>query len=111
MIVQQLLHDSMYQSAALPHQQVQSVPPLPFPLLANLALSLENLTATTRMKKGTTAAIVVLLTSHVSLTTQPLALDSGSCYHFLAQQTVVAARVSGVENVFRHISVSSTYPG
>ena len=60
---------------------------------------------------GTTAAIAVLLTSRVSMTTQPLALDSGSCRHLLALQTAVAARVSGVENVFRHASVSGTYPG
>ena len=94
-----------------PHQQVQSAPSS-LPLLANPALLLENLTATTRMNLRMSAAAIVRTSQYpVSLTTRPLALDFGRCHHLLAPQTAVAARVSGVENVFRHASVSSTYPG
>ena len=91
---------TMLLSNIKPHQQVQSAPSS-LPLLANPALSLENLTATTRMNT-TAVAIAMLRTSQypVSLTTRPLALDFGRCHHLLAPQTAVAARVSGVENVF-----------
>ena len=72
--------------------QVRSALPQSLPLLANPALSLENWTAT--MNLNTTAVAIVLRTSLVSLTTQPLVLDSGRCHHLLALQTAVAVRVS-----------------
>ena len=57
------------------------------------------------MNLSTTAAAIVLRTSHsqshVFLTTQPLALDSGRCHHFLALQTAVALMVSGEEKLDR----------
>ena len=84
-------------------RQVRSALLLLLPLLANLALSLENWTATMNMNMSnmnTTAAAVVFRDSHVSLTTQPLVLDSGRCHrHLLALQTAVAARVSGEDNL------------
>ena len=84
-----------------PHQQVQFAPSQSLPLLANPALSLENLTATTRMNLRMPAVAIVRTSKYpVSLTTRPLALDSGRCHHLLAPQTAVAVRVSGVENVF-----------
>ena len=70
------------------------------PLLANPALFLENWTAT--MKKTNAAAAIVLRTSqsHVSLTTQPLVLDSGRCHrHLLALQTAVAVKVSDEKKI------------
>ena len=70
----------------------QAALPQPFPQLANPAPSLENWTAT--MNLSTTAAAIVLRDSHVSLTTQPLELESGRCHrHLLALQTAVAAKV------------------
>ena len=65
--------------------QVQSALPQSLPLLANPALSLENWTATTTMNLNLvmTAAENVLRTSHVSLTTQALELDSGRFNHHL----------------------------
>ena len=80
--------------------QAQSALPQSFPLLANPALSsLEPWTAT--MSLTTTAAANVLRTSQflVSLTTQPLVLDSG--HHLLALQTAVAARVSGGDKIVK----------
>ena len=80
-----------------PHQQVQSAPSLSYLLLASPALSLENLTVTTTFHKNMIAAVAVLGESHVSLTTQPLMLDSGRFHqHHLALQTAVASRVSDV---------------
>ena len=84
-----------------PHQQVRSAPSQSFQPLANPALSLENWTANTTINMTLAAAAVVLGDSHVSLTTQPLMLDSGRFHqHHLALQTAVVARVSGVDNVF-----------
>ena len=67
--------------------QVRYARPQSLPLLANPALSLENWTATMRKTNASQ--------SRVSLTTQPLELDSGSgkCHHF-AQKKALAARVS-----------------
>ena len=78
--------------------QVRYARPQSLPLLANPALSLENWTAT--MNVSTTAAAIVLRTSQslVSLTTQPLVLDSGRYRHLLALQSLqiaVAAKVGG----------------
>ena len=51
---------------------------------------------------GTIAAAFVLTDFLVSLTTQPLVLDSGRCHrHLLALQTAVAARVSGEEKIVK----------
>ena len=83
-----------------PHQQVRSAPSQSFPPLANPALSLENWTANTTINMTLAAAAVVLGDSHVSLTTQPLMLDSGRFHqHHLALQTAVAARVSGEDKL------------
>ena len=83
--------------------QVLSALPQHLPLLANPALSLENWTATMNMNTSNmsmTAAAVVFSNSLVSLTTQPLVLDSGRCHrHLLALQTAVAARVSGEDKL------------
>ena len=78
--------------------QVQSAPAQFPPPLANPALSLENWTATMNMnitKMSTTAVAVVLRDFLVSLTTQPLLLDSGRYRHLLALQIAVAAKVGG----------------
>ena len=82
---------SIYQVRSALHQHL--------PLLAIPALSLENWTALTNV--STTAAAIVPKASQylVSLTTQPLVLDSGRCHHLLALQTAVAARVSGGEKI------------
>ena len=85
-----------------PHQ-VRSALPQSLPLLVKPALSLENWTAAMNVSMrnmSTTAAAVVLRDSHVSLTTQPLELDSGRYHrHLLALQTAVAARVSGEDKL------------
>ena len=79
--------------------QVRSALPQSLPLLANPALALENWTATTSL--STTVAAIVLRTSQslVSLTTQPLVLDSGRWHHLLALQTAVAVTVSGEQKM------------
>ena len=70
--------------------QVRSVLSL-LPLLANPALSLENLTVTMTKPLNAAAAIVLRISqSHVSRTTQPLAPDSGRCHHFALQKAVAA---------------------
>ena len=64
------------------------------------------------MNVSTTAAAIVLRTSQslVSLTTQPLVLDSGRCHrHLLALQTVAEVRVSGEENVVENVFFSKSY--
>ena len=94
---------TMLLSNIKPHQQVQSAPSQSFPPLANPALSLENWTAITTMNLNLvmTAAENVLRTSHASVTTQPLVLDSGRCHHhLLALHTVVAAKVPQVRIIF-----------
>ena len=68
-------------------------------LMANPALSLENWTATTN-RAAAAANALRTSQSHVSLTTQPLVLDSGRCHrHLLALQTAVAAKVSGEKKI------------
>ena len=58
------------------------------------------------MNTSMTAAAIALRTSqsHVSLTTQPLVLDSGRCHrHLLALQTAVAAKVSGEKKIVENV--------
>ena len=82
-----------------PHQ-VQSALPQSLPLLANPALFLENWTATTTKLNAAAAIVLRTSQSHVSLTTQPLVLDSGRCHrHLLALQTAVAAKVSDEKKI------------
>ena len=60
----------------------------------------------------TAAAAIVLRASqsHVSLTAQPLELDSGRCHrHLLALQTAVAAKVSGEKKIVKIFLLWSSY--
>ena len=81
--------------------QVQSALTQSLPLLANPALSLENWTVT--MNLNTTAAAIATSQSRVSLTAQPLVLDSGRCHHPLARQTAVAVKVSGGKQIVENV--------
>ena len=92
-----LLYKWNSKSNIKPHQQVQSAPSS-LPPLANPALSLENLTATTRTPAGwlSTAAAASVMLTWLVLLTQPQGLDYGNqCTHNFVLLKAVGTQVSG----------------